>query len=65
MTRQTPAAATTTETDKPIVCPACGSPAVTTGSKTVNTSTYWHCDQCGEVWNVGRRQDSTRSYYRR
>lgn len=42
----------------PSECPACGSPDVKTSSKVVTASSYWRCDGCGEVWNVGRRRDA-------
>lgn len=42
----------------PSECPACGSSDVKTSSKVVTASSYWRCDGCGEVWNVGRRRDA-------
>jgi ribosomal protein L37AE/L43A len=44
---------------RPNVCPACKSTDVTTGSKTIDRSTYWHCGKCGEVWNAGRRREES------
>jgi transposase-like protein len=43
-------------TGVPSECPACGSSDVKTSSKVVTESSYWRCDGCGEVWNVGRRR---------
>jgi transposase-like protein len=42
------------------ICPACGSANVQTTSKTVDASTYWRCRQCGEVWNILRRETASR-----
>ncbi len=40
----------------PSVCPFCGSSKVTTAHEMVDTSTYWRCETCGEMWNAGRLQ---------
>jgi transposase-like protein len=40
----------------PSQCPACGSSDVKTSSKVVTPDCYWRCENCGEVWNVGRRK---------
>lgn len=42
-------------TSAPPACPACRASSVTTTSKAVSAETYWRCESCGEVWNVGRR----------
>jgi ribosomal protein L37AE/L43A len=47
-------------TEPPDRCPQCGSPRVKTTSKAITASTYWRCEACGEIWNVGRRQPSGR-----
>jgi transposase-like protein len=39
------------------VCPACKSASVTTTAKHPDVDSYWRCERCGEVWNVGRRHD--------
>jgi transposase-like protein len=39
----------------PTNCPQCGSTKVTTTAKPITASTYWRCESCGEIWNVGRR----------
>jgi transposase-like protein len=44
----------------PTQCPTCRSPAVKTTSKIVNNDSYWRCEACGEVWNVGRRRAAGR-----
>jgi ribosomal protein L37AE/L43A len=47
-------------TKAPDRCPQCGSPRVKTTSKPITASTYWRCEACGEIWNVGRRQPTYR-----
>jgi transposase-like protein len=44
----------------PSACPSCRGSDITTTSKNVNTETYWRCVACGEVWNVGRRETTSR-----
>ena len=44
----------------PSQCPACGSPDVKTSSKVVTPDCYWRCENCGEVWNVGRPRSEER-----
>ena len=39
---------------RPAVCEVCGSPAVTTGSKTLDATTYFNCGACGHIWHPGR-----------
>jgi len=36
-------------------CPVCRSASVATTAKNPDESSYWRCDNCGEVWNAGRR----------
>jgi transposase-like protein len=36
-------------------CPVCRSSSVSTTAKNPDENSYWRCDACGEVWNVGRR----------
>ena len=43
----------------PTHCPKCRSTAVTTVSKVVSAESYWRCGGCGEVWNAGRRRETT------
>ena len=43
----------------PAHCPKCRSQAVTTVSKVISADSYWRCGGCGEVWNAGRRREST------
>ena len=38
----------------PTGCPFCGSSKVTTASEKVDAFTYWRCETCGQMWNVGR-----------
>jgi transposase-like protein len=44
----------------PKACPFCTSLNVTTTSKAVNTSTYWRCTACGQIWNQDRLQHARR-----
>ena len=41
--------------DVPTRCPACRSSSITTTAKSPDTSSYWRCTSCGEIWNVSRR----------
>jgi transposase-like protein len=50
---------------RPAACPSCGSAEVTTAGKHTDASSYWRCEKCGEVWNVGRRQEPARFTYSR
>jgi transposase-like protein len=43
--------------DNPSACPACRSASVTTTEKNPDVNSYWRCKRCGEIWNVGRRND--------
>jgi predicted Zn finger-like uncharacterized protein len=47
----------------PTTCPACQSSSIVTTEKKPDASTYWRCENCGEVWNDSRL-DST-GYARR
>ena len=38
-------------------CPACRSASVTTTARNPDINSYWRCERCGEVWNIGRRSD--------
>jgi transposase-like protein len=38
-------------------CPVCRSASVTTTAKHPDADSYWRCERCGEIWNVGRRHD--------
>ena len=44
-------------TNSPPPCPACKSLAVTTTAKHPDVDSYWRCERCGEIWNIGRRDD--------
>lgn len=46
--------------NSPPACPACRSSSVTTTAKNPDASTYWRCERCGEIWNVGRHHDGPR-----
>ena len=49
----------------PACCPACGSTDLQTTSKTIDVSTYWRCNACGEVWNVSRREQGSHNGFPR
>jgi transposase-like protein len=50
----------------PAACPFCGSSKVaSTSEKKVDSSTYWRCETCGQMWNVGRLQQPSRRGYER
>jgi transposase-like protein len=53
------------ETAAPETCPFCSSVNIKTTSKEVNTSTYWRCAACGQIWNAGRLQQGRRTAPRR
>jgi transposase-like protein len=38
----------------PTACPFCRSPKIMTTSTKADASSYWRCEACGQVWNVGR-----------
>jgi len=42
----------------PAACPFCGSAKISTTSTTVDTTSYWRCATCGDVWNVERLRPS-------
>jgi transposase-like protein len=44
-------------TNSPPACPACKSSAVSTTAKHPDVNSYWRCERCGEIWNIGRRHD--------
>ena len=39
---------------RPECCPFCRSKAVGTHAKVITTSTYWHCQACGEGWTISQ-----------
>ena len=43
----------------PTMCPFCRSPKITTASEKVDATSYWRCEACGEMWNLGRLQTSS------
>ena len=48
----------------PTVCPFCGSTKIAAPLKKVDTSTYWRCEACNEMWNVGRHKAAGAGSYR-
>jgi transposase-like protein len=49
----------------PSQCPTCRSTDVKAAGKVVDSSSYWRCGSCGEVWNVGRVRPVSRYGYQR
>ena len=49
---------------RPSACPACASASVTTTAKHPDVDSYWRCEGCGEVWNVGRRHERREAAFR-
>jgi transposase-like protein len=49
----------------PTTCPFCRSAKISTPSERVDASTYWRCEACGQMWNVGRHTASQRPSYGR
>jgi transposase-like protein len=47
----------------PATCPFCQSSKVVTASEKLDASTYWRCEACGQVWNVGRLRAAGRYRY--
>jgi transposase-like protein len=44
----------------PTTCPFCRSPRIMTTGAKADASSYWRCEGCGQVWNVGRLRPSNR-----
>jgi predicted Zn finger-like uncharacterized protein len=42
------------EGQAPTTCPSCQSSSIVTTEKSPDASTYWRCENCGEVWNDSR-----------
>jgi transposase-like protein len=47
----------------PTACPFCRSLKISTASEKVDASTYWRCEACGEMWNVGRLRPASNRYH--
>lgn len=45
-------------TGVPASCPTCRSSSITTTAKIPDSSSYWRCTKCGEIWNDSRRDVS-------
>jgi ribosomal protein L37AE/L43A len=43
-----------TPIEAPSACPFCRSLKIAPPPKKVSASTYWRCESCGQMWNVGR-----------
>lgn len=41
-------------TNIPAFCPSCRSTEIVTTAKSPDSSSYWRCTKCGEVWNDSR-----------
>ena len=48
----------------PAACPFCGSARIAVPSEKAAASTYWRCETCGQMWNVGRLLRSPYPGYR-
>jgi transposase-like protein len=48
----------------PTACPFCRSTKISTTGDKPDTSAYWRCEGCGEMWNAGRLQSADRYGYR-
>jgi predicted Zn finger-like uncharacterized protein len=51
-------------TNIPASCPTCHSPSITTTAKIPDSTSYWRCTKCGDVWNHSRRQVVRHGGYR-
>ena len=40
----------------PASCPTCQSTSIVSTAKIPDSSTYWRCTKCGDIWNDARRQ---------
>jgi formate dehydrogenase maturation protein FdhE len=47
----------------PVACPFCGSAKVAAATEKVDSFTYWRCETCGQMWNVGRLRVASRHGY--
>jgi hypothetical protein len=47
----------------PRTCPFCRSTDIATTSKMMDTSAYWRCLACGEMWNAGRLDQSAPTHH--
>lgn len=48
----------------PASCPTCKSASILTTAKTPDSTSYWRCTKCGDVWNDSRRQAASNAGYR-
>jgi transposase-like protein len=39
----------------PVVCPFCRSAKITGPTDKLDASSYWRCEDCGQMWNVSRQ----------
>jgi predicted Zn finger-like uncharacterized protein len=47
-------------TQTPAGCPTCRSSAIVTTAKSPDSTSYWRCTNCGDVWNDARRDAERR-----
>jgi predicted Zn finger-like uncharacterized protein len=52
------------DTNVPALCPTCQSRSIVTTAKSPDSSTYWRCTKCGEIWNDARRDIARIASYR-
>jgi transposase-like protein len=49
----------------PSNCPFCRATTIRTASEKADTTSYWRCEHCGEVWNAGRLPAARGGFYQR
>jgi len=47
----------------PLACPFCQSAKIRAASVKADSSAYWRCEACGQMWNVGRLKASHRPQF--
>jgi ribosomal protein L37AE/L43A len=45
--------------EQPTRCPFCQSASITSTNQKLAASTYWRCEQCGQVWHPARLANAT------
>jgi len=48
----------------PTICPFCASTKIAAPRKKVDSSTYWRCESCNQMWNAGRQKSADTGPYR-
>lgn len=47
----------------PTSCPFCGSTKIKTASEKADSSAYWRCEVCGDMWNPSRLRPASSRYH--